>query len=163
MSVCARGVPGFAVQPVDDGNSESAVRFLIEWVSDGEAEARRYLADYAEPEGANLIATDGSEVIGYVAIISSTGPALVGIAASPGGNDKLSPRRWRCACYGQRPSADAGPRNQSGHPLRVIFVAGRAFLAQDCGRSTRPAEMARFGASVGSLHRCRRIPVSLRK
>jgi len=104
-----------------------------------------------------------TEVIGYVAIISSTGPALVGIAASPGGNDKLSPRRWRCAWYGQRPSADAGPRNRAGHPLRVIFVAGRAFLAQDCGRSTRPAERARFGASVGSLHRCRRIPVSLRK
>ena len=37
------GIPGIAIQPVDEGNSESAVRFLIEWVSDGEAEARRYL------------------------------------------------------------------------------------------------------------------------
>jgi len=63
------GIPGFAVQPVDEGNSESAVRFLADWVSDGEAEARRYLADHAEPDGASLIATDGSDVIGYVAIV----------------------------------------------------------------------------------------------
>jgi len=63
------GIPGIAVQPVDEGNSESAVRFLAEWVSDGEAEARRYLADHAEPDGASLIATDGSDVIGYVAIV----------------------------------------------------------------------------------------------
>ena len=63
------GVPGVIVQPIDKGNSESAVRFLIEWVSDGEAEARKYLADHASPEGANLIATDGSDVIGYVAIV----------------------------------------------------------------------------------------------
>lgn len=39
------GIPGIAIQSVDEGNPESAVRFLIEWVSDGEAEARRYLAD----------------------------------------------------------------------------------------------------------------------
>ena len=63
------GIPGIAVQPVDEGNSESAVRFLAEWVSDGEAEARRYLADHVEPDGASLIATDGSDVIGYVAIV----------------------------------------------------------------------------------------------
>ena len=46
-----------------------AVRFLIEWVSDGEAEARRYLADHAEPDGASLIDTRGPDVIGYVAIV----------------------------------------------------------------------------------------------
>ena len=63
------GIPGIAIQPVDDDNSESAIRFLIEWVSDGEAEARRYLADHAEPDGASLIATGGSDVIGYVAIV----------------------------------------------------------------------------------------------
>ena len=77
------GIPGIAVQPVDEGNSESAVRFLIEWVSDGEAEARRYLADHAEPDGASLIATGGSDVIGYdAAAISPTAGA---------------------ACQGQRP------------------------------------------------------------
>jgi GNAT superfamily N-acetyltransferase len=63
------GIPDVAVQPVDGSNSEPTVRFLIEWVSDGEAEARRYLADHAEPDGASLIATDGSDVIGYVAIV----------------------------------------------------------------------------------------------
>ena len=63
------GISDIAVQPVDEGNSESAVRFLIEWVSDGEAEARSYLADHAEPDGASLIATNRSDVIGYVAIV----------------------------------------------------------------------------------------------
>jgi GNAT superfamily N-acetyltransferase len=62
------GISDIAVQPVDEGNSESTVRFLIEWVSDGEADARSYLADHAERDGASLIATDGSDVIGYVAI-----------------------------------------------------------------------------------------------
>ena len=66
---CAMGISDIAVQPVGDGNSESTVRFLIEWVSDGEVEARSYLADHAEPDGASLIATDGSDVIGYVAIV----------------------------------------------------------------------------------------------
>ena len=63
------GISDIAVQPVDEGNSESTVRFLIEWVSDGEAEARSYLADHAEPDGASLIATNRSDVIGYVAIV----------------------------------------------------------------------------------------------
>ena len=63
------GIPGIAVQAVDEGNSESAVRFLIEWVSDGETEARMYLADHAEPDGASLIAMGGTGVIGYVAIV----------------------------------------------------------------------------------------------
>ena len=62
------GVPGITVQRVDESNSESAVRFLIEWVSDGEAEARKYLAGHAGSEGASLIATGGFDVIGYVAI-----------------------------------------------------------------------------------------------
>jgi GNAT superfamily N-acetyltransferase len=62
-------VPGFAVEAIDEGNFESAVRFLTEWVSDGEAGARGYLADHAEPEGASLIATRGHDVVGYVAIV----------------------------------------------------------------------------------------------
>lgn len=60
---------GIAVQPVGADNSESAVRFLIEWVSDGEAEARSYLAGHAEPEGASLVAANGDDVIGYAAIV----------------------------------------------------------------------------------------------
>jgi GNAT superfamily N-acetyltransferase len=63
------GIPGIVVRPVDEGDSESAIRFLIEWVSDSEAEARRYLADHAEPDGANLIATRDPDVIGYVGIV----------------------------------------------------------------------------------------------
>lgn len=63
------GIPGIAVQPVDEGNSESTVRFLIEWVSDGEGEARRYLAHHVEPDGVSLIATSGSGVIGYLAMV----------------------------------------------------------------------------------------------
>jgi GNAT superfamily N-acetyltransferase len=63
------GIPGITVQPVGEDNSGSAVRFLIEWVSDGEAEARSYLAGHAEPEGASLVAVHGHDVIGYTAIV----------------------------------------------------------------------------------------------
>jgi GNAT superfamily N-acetyltransferase len=63
------GTPGIAVQPTGEGNSGSAVRFLIEWVGDGEAEARRCLAGHTGPGGASLIATGGSDVIGYLAIV----------------------------------------------------------------------------------------------
>jgi GNAT superfamily N-acetyltransferase len=48
---------------------DAAGRFLIEWVSDGEADARSYLADHAEPDGTSLIATRGPDVIGYAAIV----------------------------------------------------------------------------------------------
>jgi GNAT superfamily N-acetyltransferase len=63
------GLPGIAVQLVDEGNSESAVRFLSEWVCDGEAEARRYLAEHMEPDGISLIAASGPDAVGYVAVI----------------------------------------------------------------------------------------------
>jgi GNAT superfamily N-acetyltransferase len=63
------GVSGMVVQPVGEGNFEASVQFLTEWVSDGEAEARRYLADHAEPEGTSLVATCGHDVAGYVAIL----------------------------------------------------------------------------------------------
>jgi GNAT superfamily N-acetyltransferase len=63
------GIPGIAVRPIGEDNSESAVRFLIEWVSDGEAEARSYLAGHAEPEGASFAAAHGHDVIGYAAIV----------------------------------------------------------------------------------------------
>jgi GNAT superfamily N-acetyltransferase len=63
------GLDDVAIQLVDDGNSESAVRFLAEWVSDGEAEARRYLAGHVEPDGTCLIATSDCDVVGFVAIV----------------------------------------------------------------------------------------------
>ena len=63
------GIPGIAVQPVGEDNSESAIRFLIEWVSDSEAGARSYLAGHADPEGASLVAVHGHDVIGYAAIV----------------------------------------------------------------------------------------------
>jgi len=63
------GVPGFVVEAVAEGNFEPAVRFLTEWVSEGEAEARGYLADHAEPGGASLVAACGHDVVGYVAIV----------------------------------------------------------------------------------------------
>ena len=65
----AVGVPGIVIQPAGGGNFEASVRFLTEWVSDGEAEARRYLAEHAEPQGAGLVAACGREVVGYVAVL----------------------------------------------------------------------------------------------
>ena len=66
---CAMGVSGIVVEPVREGNFEASVKFLIELVNDGEAEARTYLADHTEPEGASLVATNGHDVVGYVAIL----------------------------------------------------------------------------------------------
>jgi GNAT superfamily N-acetyltransferase len=63
------GVSGIVIQPAGGGNFEASVRFLTEWVSDGEAEARRCLAEHAEPEGASLVAAHGHEVVGYVAVL----------------------------------------------------------------------------------------------
>ncbi len=60
---------------VDQGNPESAVRSLIKWVSDRQAEARRYLADHAEPDDASLIATCSADVIGYVGVVRESGYA----------------------------------------------------------------------------------------
>ncbi len=62
-------VSGIVVQPVGEGNFEASVQFLMDWVSDGKAEALRYLADHAEPEGTSLVAMRGQEVVGYVAIL----------------------------------------------------------------------------------------------
>jgi GNAT superfamily N-acetyltransferase len=69
------GLSGIAVQLVDESNSESAVRYLREWVCDGEAEARRYLAEHVEPAGVSLIATSSSDAVGYVAVIWKSGYA----------------------------------------------------------------------------------------
>ncbi|MBV9795226.1 MAG: GNAT family N-acetyltransferase [Actinobacteria bacterium] len=61
---------GVAVEPVDESNAETAVRFLAGWVVEGgEAEARAYLAEHVEPGGASLIARVGAGVAGYVAIV----------------------------------------------------------------------------------------------
>jgi GNAT superfamily N-acetyltransferase len=62
-------VYGLDVQPVSEDNFAASVRFLAEWVSDGDAEARTYLADHAEPEGGSLVAALGQDVVGYAAIV----------------------------------------------------------------------------------------------
>jgi hypothetical protein len=66
---CAIGISRIAVWPAGEGNSEQAVGFHAEWVCDGQAEARRYLAGHSEPEGTSLVATRGPEVIGLAAIL----------------------------------------------------------------------------------------------
>lgn len=62
-------VSGLDVQLVGEDNFELAVRFLAEWLCDGEGEARMYLADHAGPAGVSLIAANGHGVFGYVAIV----------------------------------------------------------------------------------------------
>jgi hypothetical protein len=56
-----------SVEPVRAENFEAAVRFLVGWVSDGEADARRHLADHAGEAGASLAAVRAGRVIGIVA------------------------------------------------------------------------------------------------
>ena len=66
---------------VDQGNPESAVRSLIKGVSDRQAEARRYLADQAEPDDASLIATCSADVIRYAGVVRSPAMPDFGAAA----------------------------------------------------------------------------------
>jgi GNAT superfamily N-acetyltransferase len=115
------GIPGMVVEPVDEGDSESAVRFLVEWVSDGEAEARTYLADHTEPDGASLIAVGGSGVIGYLAIV------------------------WESNCAGFRRRgiplvhqiAVAGPGRRRG--VATLLMDPAEQLARDRGIGSMPA------------------------
>ena len=110
--------PGIAIQPVDEGNSESAVRFLSEWVCAGEAEARRYLAGHVEPDGVSLIAISGSDVVGYVAIVwesadrgITTLGITVGLFDEYGPAQRMYARRGyipdgRGACLSHRPLSE---------------------------------------------------------
>ena len=69
MPVLCHGHSRHCRPPAGEGNFESAVRSLIEWMGDGEAGARCYLADRAEPVGASLAAAHGHDVTGYAAIV----------------------------------------------------------------------------------------------
>jgi GNAT superfamily N-acetyltransferase len=60
---------GIAVQIVNRSYSDRAVRFLSEWLCDGEADARTYLAEHAEPNGISMLATSGLDPVGYAAIV----------------------------------------------------------------------------------------------
>jgi len=79
--------------------------------ADGETDARRYLADHAEPDGSSLIATRGLDVIGYVAIVlgvqlcripeprhSVGSPARGGRAVPAAGRRDSADGRGRAAC-----------------------------------------------------------------
>jgi GNAT superfamily N-acetyltransferase len=59
---------GRAIRTVGDGDIEATVRFISGWVVDDGTGARAYLTDHSDPEGASLVATQGPEVLGYVAI-----------------------------------------------------------------------------------------------
>ena len=164
------GIPGIAIQPVDDGNYESAARFLIEWVSDGEAEARRYLADHAEPDGASLIATRGPDVIGYVAIVwesnyagfRSRGIPLVHQIAVAGpfrrrGVAALLMDEWSCPPEFTYPGAASVPRTWAYHTslscggVRMTFPrsASTRTEAAPHDADARPGMSWRPGVSAG--------------
>ncbi len=65
---CGMGIPDVIIELVGDSNFERTVQFLIEWVSDGEAAARKHLADHADGGGASLVAVRDHGVIGIVTI-----------------------------------------------------------------------------------------------
>ena len=62
-------ISGVVVQHVGDGNFELTVRFLSEWLTDGEAEAREYLVDHVSPSGASVVAVREHEVVGIAAVL----------------------------------------------------------------------------------------------
>ena len=112
-------VSGIVTQPVGEGNVEASVQFLSEWVTDGEAEARRYLADHAEPEGASLFATHGRDVVGYAAIVWESSFA--------GFRDRGIPLVHQVAM--------AGPFRRRGVATLVIDAAEQLARSQHAGRA----------------------------
>jgi GNAT superfamily N-acetyltransferase len=61
--------PQTVIEPVSARNAAAAVRFLAEWVSDGEADARQHLADHSGAEGASLAAVRDAQVVGIATIL----------------------------------------------------------------------------------------------
>ncbi|HEY3954104.1 MAG TPA: GNAT family N-acetyltransferase [Streptosporangiaceae bacterium] len=57
------------IEPVSDANTEAAVRFLMNWVSDGEAAARTYLAAHGGTGGASLLGVRDGEAVGIVSLL----------------------------------------------------------------------------------------------
>jgi GNAT superfamily N-acetyltransferase len=57
------------IQPVGEDNLELTVRFMTEWVSDGEADAREHLAAHSADGGASLIALRDHRIMGVVTIL----------------------------------------------------------------------------------------------
>jgi len=106
---------------VDQGNPESAVRSLIKGVSDRQAEARRYLADHAEPDDASLIATCSADVIRYAGVVRESGYAgfrrrgipVVHRVAVAGPFRRRSARHCSRTRPGNWPATRASPRRPS--------------------------------------------------
>ena len=101
-------------------NRWGAVRFLIEWVSDGEAEARRYLADHAEPDGAAPRRADGAGVIARAAAAAAlhgTGSARPGAEL---GVPAATVRGWL-----RRLRSRAGDLRQDATAALGVITAGR--------------------------------------
>jgi GNAT superfamily N-acetyltransferase len=57
------------IEPVGEDNIEATIRFMADWVSAGEAEARQHLADHGGEDGASLAAARGPRVIGIASIL----------------------------------------------------------------------------------------------
>jgi GNAT superfamily N-acetyltransferase len=62
-------MPDVVIEPVDEANAGPAVRFLLGWVSDGEADARQHLAEHSGDDGASLAAMRDHRVIGIVSVL----------------------------------------------------------------------------------------------
>ena len=132
---CAMGISRIAVWPAGEVNSEQAVGSLAEWVCDGQAEARRYLAGHSEPEGTSLVATRGP---GSSAWSRSCGSRIMegsGTAAF-----RLFTRlRW------------PGPFLRQGVATLLMDAAGQ--LARDRGIATLADHPGRVVAGQGPLRR----------
>jgi GNAT superfamily N-acetyltransferase len=122
------GVSGIVIQPAGGANFEASVRFLAEWVTGGEAEARTYLAGHAEPEGASLAAVCGPDVVGYVAILWES--------AFAGFRDRGIPLVHQVAV--------AGPFQRQGIGSRLMDAAEQ--LARERGIATLGITVGLFDA-----------------
>ncbi len=97
---------------------------LSKWVSDRQAEARRYLADHAEPDDASLIATCSADVIRYVGVV-----------------------RGVRLCRTPAPRHSAGSPGRGGRPFRRRGVA--ALLMDAAGQLARDPGITTLAITVG--------------
>jgi GNAT superfamily N-acetyltransferase len=99
--------PQTVIEPVSARNAEAAVRFLTEWVSDGEADARQQLADHSGAEGASLAAVRDAQVIGIATILWES--------SYPGFAERGIPLLHQLAV--------AGPAQRQGVAMRLMDAA----------------------------------------
>jgi GNAT superfamily N-acetyltransferase len=112
------------IEPVRAANTEAALRLLVNWVSDGEADARTHLAEHSGGDGASLLAVRDGAAAGIVSVLW--------VSNYPGFAERGIPLVHQIAV--------AGPARRAGIGARLLAAA------EDLARGRGAAEL---GITVG--------------